>query len=618
VVATLSFLILSLVSSTRSVADSSTAFVTALKPVVPKSPSIGASHTAQPPLKYWSSGQGPSASLAEGNAPILLNGQAYPLRWVQTQTPQGLRTLIADGSFRQLTGARFLSSDRAEVQPIEWFGMTANLPTQLLLNDRYLDITDWAKTVGWQMQIPADPTNLASTNPLSITAPTAQVSQITQGSSPEVDRIVINLDRPATFQVEAQSKEWVLSLDATLSPDVLQQFKPTQSRRISSLKLEPSTKGFTTLRLGIPISSRPVITTQANQLTIDVGIPDMQPQSILWQPGIQWRQQVMPIGNNPLTVMWCELDPRLVNLRPIIPNATPDLAGIATLLNTAQKSRSLVAMNGGFFNRTNQLPLGMIQTDGVLRSGPILNRGVMAWDDAGNFRFDRYTLQETVTIAAQTIALNHLNSAYVQAGVSRYTRGWGSLYKTMSDSEVVMTVIGDRITDQKSMAAAGAETVEIPAGGYLLVIRSNRTLAATISTGSTVQLRATESSAGISAFPQVLGGGPLLIQHGQIVLNAEGEKFSPAFAKERAARSAVGRSATGKLLMVSVQNSIGTLGASLGDMAQIMQQLGATEALNFDGGSSTTLYLGGEGGQILDRAPRSSARVHNAIGVFLK
>ena len=416
----------------------------------------------------------------------------------------------------------------------------------------------------------------------------------------------------------------LLTVNAALSPNVVKQFKPTPSRRIAALKLETNPQGTKTIvRLGIPITSRPVISTQSNpaQITIDVGISDPRDLSILWKPGILWRQQTMTIGTNPLTILWFELDPNLVRLRPVIPNSTPDLAGIAPLYQTAQQSQTLLAINGGFFNRINQLPLGMIQTDGALRSGPILNRGVMAWDDAGTFRFDRYSLQETATIAAQTIPLIALNSAYIQAGVARYTPAWGTQYKTLSDNEVVMTVMGDRtngtLTEQKSMAAAG-ELVPIPSGGYLLTVRSNRTLAATLAVGSAVQVRLSETPNGISAFPQVLGGGPLLIQNRQIVLDAVGEKFSPAFAKERAARSAIGRTPSGKLLMVSVHNTIGMPGASLSDLAQIMQQLGATDALNFDGGSSTTLYLGGVGGQVIDRPSRSGARVHNAIGVFSK
>ena len=628
---TLSLLMLSLVTSTRSMINSGTVALQQvqsqpLKPAPVRS--IG-----RPPLQPPTPQRAifnPSTrirSLATESPTLVLNGQSYYVPWIQIQTAQGPRIAIADGAFRQLTGVQFLSTDRLDVQPIDWFGSVIPLSTLSgSPNDRYLDITDWAKTAGWQMQIPANastPSNSSAT-PLVITTPTAQVSQLIQQSSPAVDRIVIQLDRPATYQVDAQSKEWVMTVDAALPPNVVTQFKPSPSRRIAALKLESDPQGTKTiLRLGIPITSRPVISTQSNpaQITIDVGIPDSRDLNILWKPGILWRQQVMTLGTNPLTILWFELDPNLVRFRPIIPNSAPDIAGIAPLYQTAQQSQTLLAINGGFFNRTNQLPLGMVQTDGVLRSGPILNRGVMAWDDAGTVRFDRYSLQETATIAAQTIPLTALNSAYVQAGVARYTPAWGTQYKTLSDNEVVMTVMGDRtngtLTEQKSMAAAG-ELVPIPSGGYLLTVRSNRTLAATIASGSAVQVRTSETPNGISAFPQVLGGGPLLIQNRQIVLDAVGEKFSPAFAKERAARSAIGRTPSGKLLMVSVHNTIGLPGASLSDLAQIMQQLGATDALNFDGGSSTTLYLGGVGGQVIDRPSRSGARVHNAIGVFSK
>jgi exopolysaccharide biosynthesis protein len=42
--------------------------------------------------------------------------------------------------------------------------------------------------------------------------------------------------------------------------------------------------------------------------------------------------------------------------------------------------------------------------------------------------------------------------------------------------------------------------------------------------------------------------------------------------------------------------------------------LGSTDALNLDGGSSTALYLGG---RLINRSPRTAARVNNGIGLFL-
>jgi exopolysaccharide biosynthesis protein len=45
-----------------------------------------------------------------------------------------------------------------------------------------------------------------------------------------------------------------------------------------------------------------------------------------------------------------------------------------------------------------------------------------------------------------------------------------------------------------------------------------------------------------------------------------------------------------------------------------MLQLGSTDALNLDGGSSASLYLGG---RLINRSPATAARVNNGIGLFL-
>jgi exopolysaccharide biosynthesis protein len=106
-----------------------------------------------------------------------------------------------------------------------------------------------------------------------------------------------------------------------------------------------------------------------------------------------------------------------------------------------------------------------------------------------------------------------------------------------------------------------------------------------------------------------------LVRDRQIVLNAQGEQFSEAFIRQAAVRSVIATTPEGNLMLITVQNRIGGLGPTLPELAQVMQQLGTVNALNLDGGSSTTLYLGG---QLLNRAPRTAARVHNGIGVFIQ
>jgi exopolysaccharide biosynthesis protein len=121
--------------------------------------------------------------------------------------------------------------------------------------------------------------------------------------------------------------------------------------------------------------------------------------------------------------------------------------------------------------------------------------------------------------------------------------------------------------------------------------------------------------ADFARYSNVLGAGPLLVQNRQIVLNAKAEGFSDAFIRQTAVRSAIGTTAAGNLLIATIHNRAGGTGPTLEEMTKILYYLGCVDALNLDGGSSTSLYLGG---QLLNRSPLTAARVHNGLGIFLQ
>jgi exopolysaccharide biosynthesis protein len=104
------------------------------------------------------------------------------------------------------------------------------------------------------------------------------------------------------------------------------------------------------------------------------------------------------------------------------------------------------------------------------------------------------------------------------------------------------------------------------------------------------------------------------VQSGKVVLDPKSENFSAKFSQETAVRSAIANTTTGKIIFVAVHDRAGGKGPTLSEMAQLLQQMGTVEALNLDGGSSTSLYLGG---QLINRASATAARVHNAIGISL-
>jgi Phosphodiester glycosidase len=171
------------------------------------------------------------------------------------------------------------------------------------------------------------------------------------------------------------------------------------------------------------------------------------------------------------------------------------------------------------------------------------------------------------------------------------------------------------VVKQQQGGKAGKVSTPIPEDGYLIVIRSDRDAAAAFGVGTAVQTETGTQPADFGQYTQIVGAGPLLVQNRQIVLNGESEQFATAFVQQAAARSVIGSTAEGTLLLVAVHNRLNGAGPTLREAAQIMLQLGAVNALNLDGGSSTTLYLGG---QLLDRIPSTAARVNNGIGVFIR
>lgn len=546
--------------------------------------------------------------IAQGTQ-IILNGQTFTGNWVQWRSNGSNRIGLSDVILTQRFGTELLSTNDVNRQPIQWFS-EAVFPTRLAPPLRYLDVTEFAQRNGWQTQI--------SGTALQITTPIANLVAIQQEQpAANVDRITIALDRPVTWQADPQLNELVLTLDAQADQTRLAKFKPTPASRIRSLKVEPN-GNRTIVRVGVPLSLRSRITTASNpnRIVIEVGSNSLADRDILWANGLFWRQKSLMIGANQLPIVWLELNPRQpgLSIRPILPNATT-LIGTLPLFTMAQQSLATGAINGGYFNRNNQLPLGAIKLNNRFASGPILGRGVAGWDAAGNWRFDRLTLQEAIILGSgQRFPLTTLNSAYVQAGIARYTADWGSTYTTLTDNEILLPIQNNQTGTQQLVATAGT-AVPIPTTGYLLVFRSNRTAAAAFTSATPAQLESVFNLPDLAAFSNLIGGGPLLIRNGQIVLDGRLEQFSTAFIQERAARSAIGQTADGRILIVTAQNNVSGVGATLNDMATIMQQLGAVNALNLDGGSSTTLYLGG---QILDRPARSAARVHNGIGVFLQ
>jgi hypothetical protein len=94
----------------------------------------------------------------------------------------------------------------------------------------------------------------------------------------------------------------------------------------------------------------------------------------------------------------------------------------------------------------------------------------------------------------------------------------------------------------------------------------------------------------------VIGGGPVLVQDGEIkITNNEEVKFGGKAINDKHPRTAMGYTRENKLIILVIEGRNKEAGgATLTQEAQILKDLGCVEALNLDGGGSSCLLVNGK------------------------
>ncbi|HVF80904.1 MAG TPA: phosphodiester glycosidase family protein [Flavisolibacter sp.] len=93
-----------------------------------------------------------------------------------------------------------------------------------------------------------------------------------------------------------------------------------------------------------------------------------------------------------------------------------------------------------------------------------------------------------------------------------------------------------------------------------------------------------------------IGGGPVLLQNGDIkITNNEEAKFAGKAISDKHPRTAMGYTKDNKLIILVIEGrNPNAGGATLIQEAQILKDLGCIEALNLDGGGSSSLLVNGK------------------------
>ena len=542
---------------------------------------------------------GAAAATERQGSSIRINGRLQSARWLWVgglgNTPQQLWIPLEVLENQLGVTSRSRSDGALE---LEWFGQELKVPAsaQRSLEDEVaVEVSSLFGRIGVGLRQEGSLLSLELARP--------QLLQVRSSNPGPVKRIVLDLGGPAT--IGRDDAGLVVDLLSRSDQQALLGSLGLQAQQDSAgLRLKPSAAKLTRVfslgepnRVVIEWPDQGAASRTDSPAPIDPRLQALLGKELQWDRLVRQGVRINAIRVDPLNAS--------LQLRPLArPGA---MEGLSSLVQLANQQQAWVAINGGYFNRVRRLPLGALKQDGRWLSGPILNRGVAAWDERTMPRFGRLQLSEWVVgPGALRLPVAVVNSGYVQRGISRYTADWGPNYRALSGSETGLLIQGGLVRQQFGPSELDAG-VPLRGDDLLLVGRGGSELPWGL--GDRLQIESRPSS-NLGLATHVIGGGPLLLQAGRIVLNGAAENFSSAFLSQGAPRTVLARD--DRQIWLITLEGIQDSGPSLGETAALLQQLGLQDALNLDGGSSTGLVLGGSL-QVKGRGVAGS--VHNGVGL---
>ena len=306
----------------------------------------------------------------------------------------------------------------------------------------------------------------------------------------------------------------------------------------------------------------------------------------------------------PVAVQLLRLDPRRVILKSAL--SDNHVVGTETVLETFQRHNAVAAINAGFF-LPNGDPNGLLQVDGELVSDTARPRGAIALSsEEGTTRL----LFDVVTAAARVRFGNGQDAPSIDVAGIDTTRQRGRLmlftpkYYAHTDTAargIEWIVGGSPLAVRERRDDAGS--APIPPEGFVLSFGGleppAELEAVKIGDPARIERRFVTlhgtPPARWAAADHVIGGAGLLARSGQQITDWTVEDLRKGFSTERHPRTMVGVDRDGDIWLVTVdgRNPQISLGMTFLELQRLATRLKLTDALNLDGGGSTTMVVKG-------------------------
>ncbi len=275
--------------------------------------------------------------------------------------------------------------------------------------------------------------------------------------------------------------------------------------------------------------------------------------------------------------------------------------------------RVLSGINGDYFVLATGDPLGLVVTDGLLRSSSSYLHAIGFYED-GSAIIGHPDLTIRADFKGYSLKVSDINKIRSSGGYYLFTEDFGSTTKntqpgvdvilrpvTQDPGQTVTGADGVSLTASQNLAIGSMvncvveEVIEtdggatpIPAGKFILSISNSggewlQEMVRSLQPGDELDLEVYSADTRWNQVDCAVGALYYIVSNGQVVSGLDAASAAP--------RTAVGVKANGDVIFYTIdgRQSGHSVGATIRMVAQRLVELGCTEAVLLDGGGSTTL-----------------------------
>ncbi len=278
---------------------------------------------------------------------------------------------------------------------------------------------------------------------------------------------------------------------------------------------------------------------------------------------------------------------------------------VASIAKRENKENNIIigAVNADFWG-TKYITIGFMVDDNTIYKKPHTNRASFFMDESGTPYIDYLTLELELISGDKKFKIDSLNSPEIDSDSILFSsRAYSKTPKDKPRYEIILKQISEKFipnvdcnVEVLQIKENSSETA-IEGGQFILSISAEKSSEfMSLTPGTKLVLKPT-----IPEFSKpiilAVGGGPRLLKEGNVDINYEFETIGKNFCTDLHPRTALGYNLNqNKMWLMTVdgrQPSI-SIGMNLYEMADYLKKLGATEAINLDGGGSTTMWVRGD------------------------